>query len=84
MIQALQSTFDIQIQLFSEFFDKILENDGTISMYQGDTGYVDVNGLNPEKNYNVSQIIYKIIQFTYIFHFVQKNATTVLLRQLIN
>ena len=31
----------------------VIENDGTISMYQGDTGYVDVNGLNPEKNYNV-------------------------------
>ena len=31
----------------------IVDNDGTISLYQGDSGELVISGLNPEKNYMV-------------------------------
>ena len=30
-----------------------IDSEGTVSIYEGDTGYIDVSGLNPEKNYYV-------------------------------
>ena len=31
----------------------IIDNDGTISLYQGDSGELIISGLEPEKNYTV-------------------------------
>ena len=36
----------------------IIDSDGTISLYQGDSGELVVSGLNPEKNY----VVYFAIQ----------------------
>lgn len=30
-----------------------IDSDGTITMYQGDTGEIIINGLNTDKNYKV-------------------------------
>lgn len=35
-----------------------IDENGTITMYQGDTGYVYANGINPEKQYRMYFAIY--------------------------